>query len=95
MFDWKERLSTVDLFIRIGSFVRKKKYIVSVQKVADMNKLVQAGQPYWSFLFSKASLSHGLPVLVTVEDTTQIVQGAWKLMEENLKLVWAKFSTIS
>jgi hypothetical protein len=50
---WRERLSTVDLLIKIGCFVKKKK-IVSVRKAADLKYLVQGGQPY--FPFSKASL---------------------------------------
>jgi len=37
-------------------FCKKKTNIVSVWKVADLNKLVQGGQPYWSFPFSKAFL---------------------------------------
>ncbi len=30
--------------------------LVSVLKAADLNSLVQGGQPYWSFHFSKDSL---------------------------------------
>jgi hypothetical protein len=37
------RLSTVDLLIKIGSFVERKN-IVSVLKTADLNLLVQGGQ---------------------------------------------------
>ncbi len=58
---WRERLSTVDLLIRIGCFV-KLKNVVSVRKAADMSKKAQGGQPYWSFPFSKDSLVELLKV---------------------------------
>ncbi len=43
---WRGRLSTVDLLIKIG--FKKKKFIVSVWKVADLNWVILGGQPYWS-----------------------------------------------
>jgi hypothetical protein len=38
------RLSTVDLFIKLACFVKKKMSVFS--KAADLNWLVQGGQPY-------------------------------------------------
>jgi len=52
---WWGRLSTVDLLITIGCFVEKKN-IASAWKAADLNRLVQGGQPYWTFPFRKDSL---------------------------------------
>ncbi len=51
-------LSTVGLRIKIGCFV-KKKNVASVWKGADLNWLVQGGQLYRSFPFSKDSLGQG------------------------------------
>jgi hypothetical protein len=51
---WRGRLSTVDLLIKIACFGRQKN-IVSVWKAADTNELVQGGELYWSFQFSKDS----------------------------------------
>ncbi len=56
---WRERLSTVDLLIKMGCFV-KKENLVPVWKAADLNSLVQGGQLYRYFPFSKASLDHNL-----------------------------------
>jgi len=53
--NWRGRIGTVGLLIDKGCFV-KKKNIVSIWKVFDMNYLVQGGQQYWSFPFSKISL---------------------------------------
>ncbi len=39
------RLSTVDLLIKVASFV-KKQIIFTFSKIADVNWLVQGGQPY-------------------------------------------------
>jgi len=39
------RLSTADLLIKEGHFVRERK-IFSIKKGADQNQLVQGGQPY-------------------------------------------------
>ncbi len=41
----KGRLSTVDLLIKMGCFVNKEN-LVSVLKAADINLLVEGGQPY-------------------------------------------------
>jgi hypothetical protein len=45
---WKERLSTVDLLINIGCFI-KKRSMFKVWKATHLNELVQGGQLYWSF----------------------------------------------
>jgi len=47
------RLSTVDLLIKVACFV---KIIFSKQRGADLNLMVQGGQPYLAFSFSKTSL---------------------------------------
>jgi hypothetical protein len=39
-------LSTIDLFIKIGYLVKKNKNVVLIRKAADLNWLVQGGQPY-------------------------------------------------
>ncbi len=49
------RLSTVDLLIKVACFVKEVK-IFSIQKGADLNWLVQGGQLYSAFPFSKTSL---------------------------------------
>jgi hypothetical protein len=48
-------LSTVDLLIKLARFVKKEKYLFSL-KAANLNLLIQRGQSYLSFPFSKDSL---------------------------------------
>ncbi len=52
---WRGILSTVDLLIKEASFVKKINNTINL-KWADPN-LVQGGQLYWAFPFSKGSLS--------------------------------------
>jgi hypothetical protein len=52
---WWGRFSMADLLIKLGCFVEKKN-IASAWKEADLNWLVQGGQPYWTFPFHKDSL---------------------------------------
>ncbi len=49
------RLSTVDLLIKKGYFVKQNK-IFSVLKETGVNQLVRGGQQYWVFPLSKDSL---------------------------------------
>jgi hypothetical protein len=62
---WWGRLSALDVLVKIGCFV-KKKYIASAWKEADLNQLVQGGQPHWSFSFSKDTMKYcrSLPILL-------------------------------
>ena len=56
---WRgKRIIMIGLLIEIGCFVNKKKNIVSVQKAACLNKLVQGSQLYWYFPISKYSLAY-------------------------------------
>ncbi len=55
--NWRGRLSTVDILIKVACFVKK------VDSVAYLNQLIQAGQLYWAFPFSKGSLVHDAPQL--------------------------------
>ncbi len=57
---WRERLSTVDLQIKISCFVERKN-IVTIWKLADLNWLVQ-GPLNWAFPFSKGSLTQVFPI---------------------------------
>ncbi len=54
--NWAGKLSTVDPLIRVGCFVKQVSYIFQ-WKGANLNKLVQGGQRYRVFPFSKTSLT--------------------------------------
>ncbi len=47
------RLNTIDLLVKITCFVKKEKN-VSVTKAGDFTKLVQGGQLYYYFPFSRS-----------------------------------------
>jgi hypothetical protein len=51
---WRERLSTDDLLITVFYFVAIINYICDTKMCR--RKIVQGGQPYWAFSFSKGSL---------------------------------------
>ncbi len=51
----RERLSTIDLLIKVACFLTRVITFLNI-KQNDMNELVQGGQPYWAFPFSKTSL---------------------------------------
>jgi hypothetical protein len=53
---WRGMVSTVDLLIKMGCFVKKKNK-VSILKAADLDKLWQGGQQYCSFPISEDSLA--------------------------------------
>ncbi len=53
--NWKGRLSTVDLLIKVVCFVNKETNIFNA-KMIDLNELEQGGQLCWAFPFSKTSL---------------------------------------
>jgi len=46
-YNWRERLTTIDLLIKMFCFVKN----ASVLRAADLNQLLQGGQSYWSFPF--------------------------------------------
>jgi len=51
------RLGTVDLLIKVAYFVKNVNHIFNIKKeLIDLNKLVQGGQLYWAFPFSKGSV---------------------------------------
>jgi hypothetical protein len=50
---WRGRLITIDLLMKVAYFVKGNKFLLS--KVADLNYLIQGGQLYWAFPFSKRS----------------------------------------
>ncbi len=54
--NWGGKLSTIDLLIKEACFVKKENIIFTI-KQADLNWLVQGGQLYWTFPFSKTSLA--------------------------------------
>ncbi len=67
---WGGRLSTGDLLIKVDCF-DKKQIISSIFKGADLNRLVQGGQLYRTFHFSKTSL---LYVIYCMHTSTQCFQ---------------------
>ncbi len=70
--NWRGRLSTVDLLIKVTCFV-KLLLIFAILKRADLNQLVRGGQMYWGFPFSKGSLvalQHGLVILWLLKATS-------------------------
>jgi hypothetical protein len=63
--NWGERLGTVDLLFKVACFVNNVNHIFNI-KGADLNKLVQGGQLYWPFPFSKVFLSFSLVSLLSL-----------------------------
>jgi hypothetical protein len=55
MMHWRLKLSTVDLLIK-GACLAKRYEMFAISKAADLNKLLQGGQPYLAFPFSQGSL---------------------------------------
>jgi hypothetical protein len=78
------KLGTVDFLIKIGCYV-KKENVVSIWKVTELSYLVQGGQPYWFFHFSKVSLPFGFncaaltPSIMTLSITTQSKVSLWMM----------------
>ncbi len=56
--NWRGRLSTIDLLIKIACLAKKSNNIFNI-KGAYLNWFVQGGQLYWSLPFSKSSLPWG------------------------------------
>ncbi len=52
---WKGRISTIDLLTNLACYV-KKEIMIPLSKAAYLNKLLEGGQLYWAFPFSKDSV---------------------------------------